>query len=188
VSEFADEIINDASERMSRAVEHAQSDFSSVRTGRATPALVEKLRVNYYGTEVPLQQLAGFSIPEARVLVVQPYDKTALAAVEKAIQMSDLGINPGNDGEKIRLVFPPLTTERRQELVKVVKQMAEDGKISIRNLRRSARHDLEAMQKDGDISEDDLDRYERSLDKLTSAKTDDIDRAFRAKETELLEV
>lgn len=188
MSEFADEIIKDASERMQRAVEHAQGEFSSVRTGRATPALVEKLRVDYYGTEVPLQQLAGFSVPEARMLIVQPYDKTSLAAIEKAIQMSDLGINPGNDGDKIRLVFPPLTAERRQELVKVVKQMAEDGRIAIRNLRRSARQDLEAMEKDGEISEDELERYEKSLDRVTNSSTDEVDRAVKAKEAELLEI
>lgn len=188
MSEFADEIVQDASERMRSAVEHAQGQFASVRTGRATPALVEKLKVDYYGTEVPLQQLAGFSVPEARVLIVQPYDKSSIGDIEKAIQMSDLGINPGNDGDKIRLVFPPLTTERRQELVKVVKSMAEDGKIALRNLRRSARQDLEAMEKDGDLSEDELDRYEKRLDQLTSASVDEIDVALKAKEAELLEV
>lgn len=188
MSEFADEIANDAAERMRGAVEHAQGQYSTVRTGRATPALVEKLRVDYYGTDVPLQQLAGFSVPEARVLVVQPYDKSAIGAIEKAIQMSDLGINPGNDGDKIRLIFPPLTAERRQELVKVVRSMAEDGRIAVRNLRRSARQDLEAMEKDGELSEDELDRYEKRLDQMTSSSVDEIDRAVKAKEAELLEV
>ena len=188
MSEFADEIVQDAGERMRGAVEHAQGQFASVRTGRATPALVEKLKVDYYGTEVLLQQLAGFSVPEARVLIVQPYDKGSIGDIEKAIQMSDLGINPGNDGDKIRLVFPPLTTERRQELVKVVKSMAEDGKIALRNLRRSARQDLEAMEKDGELSEDELGRYEKTLDQMTSSSVDEVDVALKAKEAELLEV
>ena len=188
MSEFAEEIVNDASERMDRAVEHTQGDFGSVRTGRATPALVEKLRVDYYGAEVPLQQLAGFNVPEARVLVIQPYDQTSLASIEKAIQASDLGINPGNDGDKIRLVFPPLTEERRRDLVRIVRQQAEDGKVAIRNLRRSARQDLEAMEKDKEISSDELDRFEKDLDKHTQSHVDAIDVALKAKESELLEV
>jgi ribosome recycling factor len=188
VSEFAEEIITDAAERMGRAVEHTQGDFGSVRTGRATPALVEKLRVDYYGSEVPLQQLAGFSVPEARILVIQPYDATSLAAIERAIMASDLGINPGNDGDKIRLVFPPLTEERRRDLVKIVRQKAEEGKISIRNLRRSARHDLEAMEKDKEISSNELQRFENELDKHTQANVASIDAALKAKEQELLDV
>ena len=188
MSEFAEEIIKDAAERMTRAVEHTLGDFGSVRTGRATPALVEKLRVDYYGAEVPLQQLAGFNVPEARVLVIQPYDASSMAAIEKAIQMSDLGINPGNDGDKIRLVFPPLTEERRRDLVRVVRQQAEDGRISIRNLRRSARQDLEAMEKDKEISADELDRFEKELDRHTQSHVENIDEALKAKEQELLEV
>ncbi len=188
MSEFAEEIISDALERMHGAVAHAQGDFSSVRTGRATPALVEKLRVDYYGTEVPLQQLAGFSVPEARMLIIQPYDKGAIVDIERAIQMSDLGINPGNDGDKIRLIFPPLTAERRQELVKVVKHMAEEGRVAVRNVRRSARHDLEAMQKDGELSEDELRRYEDQLEAKTAGFVEDIDTALKHKEAELLEV
>jgi len=188
VSEFAEEIVSDAAERMDRAVEHAQGLFGSVRTGRATPALVEKLRVDYYGAEVPLQQLAGFNVPEARVLMIQPYDVASLPAIEKAVQASDLGINPGNDGDKIRLVFPPLTEERRRDLVKVVRNQAEDGKIAIRNLRRSARQDLEAMEKDKEISSDELDRFEKELDRHTQARVESIDAALKAKEAELLEV
>lgn len=182
------EISKDAGERMSRAVEHTRDEFSTVRTGRATPALVEKLRVEYYGSEVPLQQLAGFNVPEARVLVIAPYDRGAVGAIERAIQHSDLGINPSNDGTVLRLVFPPLTEERRRDLVKVVKQMAEDGRVAIRNLRRSARQDLEALEKDKEISSDELDRAEKDLDRLTQAKVDDIDAALTAKEHELLEV
>ena len=188
MSEFAEEVITDAAERMGRAVEHTQGDFGSVRTGRATPALVEKLRVDYYGAEVPLQQLAGFNVPEARVLVIQPYDASSLAAIEKAIQASDLGINPGNDGDKIRLVFPPLTEERRRDLVKIVRHQAEDGKISIRNLRRSARQDLEAMEKDKEISSDELDRFQNELEKHTQTNVAAIDTALKAKEQELLDI
>src|SRR5436309_13991758 len=133
---------------MGKAVAHTQSEFSAVRTGRATPALVEKLRVDYYGSEVPLQQLAGFNVPEARLLVIQPYDKNSLRAIEKAIQNSDLGINPSNDGQVIRLSFPQLTEERRKDLVKVVKHKAEDGRVAARNLRRAARHELGGLAKE----------------------------------------
>src|SRR5689334_3432178 len=131
--------VDEARERMQKAVAHLRDEFASVRTGRATPALVEKLRVDYYGSEVPLQQLAGFSVPEARVLVIAPYDKGALKAIEKAIQASDLGVNPSNDGALIRLTFPELTTDRRKELVKVVKKLAEDARVAVRNVRRSIR-------------------------------------------------
>jgi len=180
-------VLDDARERMSRAVVHTRADFSNIRTGRAAPALVEKLPVEYYGSEVPLQQLAGFSVPEARMLVITPYDKGAMSAIEKAIQRSDLGLNPSNDGHSIRLSFPPLTTERRKEFVKVVKGMAEDGRVTVRNVRRSGRHDLEAMQKDGELSEDDLARAEKELDKLTQAAEAEIDAALGHKEQELLE-
>src|SRR5213596_1402224 len=131
---------------MTKAVTHTQSEFAGVRTGRASPALVERLKVEYYGTDVPLQQLAGFNVPEARLLVIQPYDKGALKAIEKAIQHSDLGINPSNDGQVIRLVWPQLTEERRREMVKVVKHKAEEGRVAVRQVRRTARHDLEALE------------------------------------------
>lgn len=180
-------VLDDAREKMGRAVQHARADFSSIRTGRAAPALVEKIPVDYYGSEVPIQQLAGFSVPEARMLVISPYDKSAMGAIEKAIRSSDLGLNPSNDGNNIRLTFPPLTAERRKDLVKLVKRMAEDGKTSIRNLRRAARHDLEALEKDGDLSEDELARAEKELDKITHAQEADIDGAFQQKEQELLE-
>src|SRR5215203_1481099 len=143
---------------MHKAVEHTQVEFSGVRTGRASPSFVEKLTVDYYGSEVPLQQIAGFSVPEARMLVIQPYDAGSIKAIEKAIQHSDLGLNPSNDGKVIRLSFPPLTAERRKEYVKLVKQMAETGRVAVRNVRRSARHDLEAFKKDGELSEDELER------------------------------
>jgi ribosome recycling factor len=186
--ESIDEVLFEATEKMDKAVGHTQSEFSTVRTGRATPALVERIKVDYYGTEVPLQQLAGFSVPEARLLVVQPYDKSSIGAIEKAIQHSDLGINPNNDGQVIRLVFPQLTEERRKELVKVVKHMAEDGKVAIRNVRRHARHQLESMEKDGAISVDELDRAEKEMEKVTHGYVEEIDRMLHTKEQELLEV
>jgi len=180
--------LEDCRERMHKAVEHARADLASVRTGRATPVLVEKLKVDYYGTEVPLQQLAGFSVPEPRVLVVSPYDKGALKAIEKALSASDLGINPSNDGSVIRLVFPELTTERREELVKVVRHRAEEGRVAVRNVRRSVRHDLEAFEKEGDISSDELDRAEKDLDKVTHELVSEVDRLLAAKEKELREL
>lgn len=173
---------------MQRAVEHTQTEYATVRTGRATPALVEKLKVNYYGVEVPLQQLAGFSVPEARVLVVQPFDRGSMDAISKALMNSDLGINPSNDGEVLRLVFPPLTEERRRDLVRVVKQMAEDGRVAVRNLRRSARQDLDALEKDKEISSDDKERFSKELDRFTQHAVNEIDRALNAKEQELLEI
>jgi ribosome recycling factor len=178
----------DAMERMAHAVEHTQSQFSTVRTGRATPALVEKLLVHYYGADVPLQQLAGFSVPEARLLVVKPHDRSSMTAIEKAIRDSDLGVNPNNDGVVIRLNFPPLTEERRREFVKVVKHMAEDGRVAVRNVRRDTRKHLEHAEKDGDISVDDLDRAEKELEKITHEHVDEIDKALARKEHELLEV
>jgi ribosome recycling factor len=181
-------VLDEARDKMAKAVGHARSEFTGVRTGRAAPALVEKLPVDYYGTEVPLQQIAGFTVPEARMLVISPYDKSALGAIEKAIQQSALGLAPSNDGTIIRLNFPPLTEERRKELVRLVKHMAEEGRVSIRHARRSARHDLEALEKDGDISADDLARAEKELDKLTHRYEADVDSALEHKEQELLEV
>jgi ribosome recycling factor len=181
-------VLEEARERMEKAVSHARSDFAGVRTGRATPVLVEKMLVDYYGSDVPLQQLAGFTIPEARLLVISPYDKSSIGAIEKAIQQSDLGLTPSNDGTVIRLNFPPLTEERRKDLVRVVKHMAEDGRVAIRNLRRAGRHELGAFEKDGDISADDLARAEKELDKLTHQYEAEIDRALEHKEQELLEI
>ncbi|MCU1463516.1 MAG: frr [Acidimicrobiales bacterium] len=183
-----DDVLLETADRMAKAIEHTQSDFSTVRTGRATPALVEKLKVDYYGSEVPMQQLAGFSVPEARLLVIQPYDKGAMKAIEKAIQNSDLGINPSNDGQVIRLVFPQLTEERRKDMVKVVKHKAEEGRVTVRNLRRSARHELEALEKDHEISSDELERAEKELEKLTHEHVAEIDKLLQHKEHELLEV
>jgi ribosome recycling factor len=186
--ELIEMILEEAREKMANAVVHTKSDFSSVRTGRASPALVEKLAVNYYGSEVPMQQLASFSVPEARQLVITPFDKGSMEALEKAIQNADLGLNPSNDGEVMRLIFPPLTEERRKELVRVVRGMSEEGKVALRNSRRSARHDLEALQKDGDASQDEVQRAEKLLDERTHSQEAVIDGALEAKETELLEV
>lgn len=180
--------LEDAREKMRRALEHAKGEFASIRTGRAAPGLVEKLKVDYYGAEVPLQQLAGVTVSEARVLLVNPYDKGSLKAIEKAIQLSDLGINPSNDGSAIRLVFPQLTAERRKELVKVVKQRAEDGRVAVRAVRRATRHDLEQLEHAGEISSDDLDWAEKELEKLTHELIAELDRLLAHKEQELLEV
>ena len=180
-------VLDDARDKMRKAVEHTRVDFSSVRTGRAAPALVEKILVDYYGSEVPLQQIAGFQVPEGRMLVISPYDKTSLGPIEKAIQQSDLGLNPSNDGQVIRLTFPQLTAERRKEFVKLVKGMAEDGRVAIRNARRAARHDLDALAKDNDATEDEVARAEKELDKLTHAQEAEIDKALEQKEQELLE-
>ena len=181
-------VLDDARDKMAKAVAHARADFTGVRTGRAAPALVEKLPVDYYGTEVPLQQIAGFTVPEARLLVISPYDKGSMGAIEKAIQQSNLGLAPSNDGQVIRLAFPQLTEERRRELVRVVKGMAEEGRVRIRHARRAARHDLEALEKDGDISADDLTWAEKELDKLTHELEAQVDAALQHKEQELLEV
>jgi ribosome recycling factor len=183
-----EETLLDAMDKMDRAVEHVQGQFGSVRTGRATPALVERLLVEYYGAPVPLQQLAAIQVPEARMLMIKPHDRGALGAVEKAIRDSDLGVAPNNDGVVIRLNLPQLTEERRREYVKVVKNMAEDGRIAVRNIRRDARKHLEAFEKDGEISKDDLERAEKELDKVTHEHVEKIDRAVGRKEDELLEV
>jgi ribosome recycling factor len=180
--------LSESHEKMMKAVEHLRDEFGAVRTGRATPALVEKLRVEAYGSEVPMQQVAGFSVPEPRVLVISPYDKGNLKAIEKAIAHSDLGVNPSNDGQIVRITFPELTTERRKDLVKVVKGKAEEARVSVRNVRRSVRQELEHQAKDGDISDDDLARLEKELEKVTHDVIAEIDRVLEHKEKELLEV
>jgi ribosome recycling factor len=180
-------VLDEATEKMGRAVAHARAEFSGVRTGRAAPGLIEKLMVDVYGAAVPLQQVANISVPEARMLVVSPYDKTSMNAIEKAIRNSDLGLNPSSDGQVIRLNFPPLTADRRKDLVKLVKHMAEEGRVAVRNVRRSARHDLDGLEKDGDLSQDELQRAEKELDKLTHAQEAEIDAALQHKEQELLE-
>lgn len=180
--------VDEAKDKMHKAVLHLQDEFAGIRTGRATPALVEKLKVDYYGSEVPLQQLAGFSVPEPRVLVIAPYDKGAMKAIEKAIQSSDLGVNPSNDGAVVRLTFPELTTDRRKDLVKVAKKQAEDAKVAVRNVRRHIRQELEHGEKEGELSRDELDRIEKELEKLTHDVVGEIDTLLGHKEKELLEV
>ncbi len=185
---YVDAVLADTKEKMDRAIAHSREDFASVRTGRASPALIEKLKVDYYGTEVPLQQIAGISVPEAKMMVVTPYDKNALKGIERAIQTSDLGINPSSDGTVIRLVFPDLNEERRKDLVKQVHHKAEEGRVAVRNVRRAARKDLEALEKDGDITTDELDRAEKELEKVTHDHVAEIDRMLQTKEQELLSV
>lgn len=183
-----DMILLESEERMEKAVAHARHEFSTIRTGRPSPALVERIVVDYYGTEVPLQQLASFSVPEAQLLVIAPFDKGAMESIEKAIQLADLGLTPSNDGVVLRLNFPPLTEERRRDLVKVVRNMAEDGRIAVRNARRSGRQDLEQLGKDGDASDDDVVRAEKQIDGLTQQSETAINDALAAKEQELMEV
>src|SRR5947209_6041264 len=180
--------VADCKDKMHKAVVHLQDEFSAIRTGRAAPAIVEKLKVDYYGSEVPLQQLAGFTVPEPRVLVISPYDKSSIKAIEKSIQSSDLGVNPSNDGQVIRLTFPELTQERRKEYVKVAKKKAEDARIAVRNVRRHVRQELEQQAKDGETSDDEVERIEKELEKVTHELIAEVDRLLEHKERELLEV
>jgi ribosome recycling factor len=181
-------VVDETREKMAKAIEHVRSEMGNVRTGRASSALLEPLVVDYYGTPTPLRQLAGFSVPDAMLLVITPYDKGSLADIERAIKGSDLGINPTNDGNVIRLAFPSLTEERRKELVKVVRHKAEEGKVAVRNLRRDGRKDLEALQKDGSLSTDELERVEKDVEKMTHEQVGTIDRLLSQKEQELLQV
>lgn len=180
-------ILSDLEDRMRKAVSVTKEDFSGVRTGRAAPALVERLRIDYYGAETPLQALANVSVPDNRTLLVNVYDQNAVGSIEKAIRNSDLGLNPSTDGNVIRLNFPPLSAERRKELVKLVKHKAEEHRVSIRNLRHKGKKDLEHLEHDGDISEDDLRRAEKALQTLTDKYVASIDDLFKHKEQELLE-
>src|SRR5258707_2435498 len=181
-------VIDDCHDKMRKAVTHLQSEFAAVRTGGASSALVEKLRIDAYGSEVPLQQIAGFGVPEPRVLTISPYDKTPLKAIEKAIQQSDLGVNPSNDGEIIRMTFPELTEETRKSMVKLAHKRAEEGRVAVRNARRHARQELEHLEKDGEISKDDLDRAEKDLEKRTHEVVAEIDEMLKHKEQELVTV
>jgi ribosome recycling factor len=183
-----DEVLSEADQKMKRAVAHTQDEFAGVRTGRASPLLVEKLKVDYYGAETLLQQLAGFSVPEPRMLVISPYDRNAISNIEKAIRASDLGLNPSNDGHVIRLLFPQLTQERRKELVKLVHHRAEEGRVAVRNIRRSSRDDLEVLESEAEISIDELRRAEKKLQEITDRHVHEIDEALKKKEQELLEV
>ena len=183
------EILATANEKMSKAIDAAKEDFGNVRTGRANPQLFQKVMVDYYGTPTPLAQLAQLANPEARTIVITPYDKSALKAIEAAVRsMPNLDANPQNDGNLIRVVLPDLTEERRKEYVKVVKNMSEEGRVAVRNVRRDARKSLETAEKDGEISKDDLERAEKELEKITHDHVEAIDKALARKEHELLEV
>ncbi|MCY3968036.1 MAG: ribosome recycling factor [bacterium] len=187
-SDLTDLAIQEAQERMDGAVSRARQQFASVRTGRASSALFERFMVDYHGTDVPLKQLVSFSVPEPQLLVISPFDKSSIPSIERAIVQADIGINPSNDGSVVRLAFPPLTEERRRELVKLVKQMAEEGRVAIRNSRRGTRHDIDQLQKDGEISEDVVARANKELDQLTHAREKLINDALSVKEQELLEI
>jgi ribosome recycling factor len=181
-------ILKDADSKMSKAVEVAKDDFASIRTGRANPSLFNKIMVDYYGTYTALSQLASIQVPEARMAVIAPFDKGAMAAIEKAIRESDLGVNPGNDGVVIRINFPQLTEERRKEFIKVAKGKSEDSKVSMRNIRRAAKEAIEKLEKDGHIGKDDLSRGEKELEKITSDHVAKVDELLKHKEVELLEI
>ena len=187
-NELVDMVMEDTRERMVRALDHVKVEFASVRTGRATPSLIENLMVDYYGADTPLRQLANFSVPEPRLLVVSPFDKGAMAAIEKAISTADLGLNPSNDGIIIRLTFPSLTEERRKAFVKIVRTKAEEGKVALRAVRRHARQELEALEKDQGLSSDDIEHLEKVLDKMTQDEVAAVDALLAHKEQELLEV
>src|SRR5438270_9919912 len=183
-----DELLDDAGERMVKTVESAKHEFATVRTGRASPALLARVVVDYYGAPTPLNQLATISAPEARLITVQPYDKSSIKAIEKAINESDVGLNPSNDGNVVRLVVPELTEERRRELVKVVRHLAEEGRVAIRNVRRDTMHQLRELKAEGEASSDDEHRAEVELQKLTDGRVSDLDGVLKAKEKEILEV
>lgn len=184
-----DQILKSSAEKMDKALESAKDDFATVRTGRANPQLFQKIMVDYYGTMTPLSQLASLQNPEARTIVITPYDKSALGAIEKALRdVPNLGANPTNDGNLIRVSLPELTEERRKEFVKLVKTKAEDHRVSVRNIRRKGNDDLEALKKDGQAGDDDIARAEKELDAITKAHVDAIDDALKRKEAELLEV
>ena len=180
--------LKDAEHKMERAVEVTKEEFTGVRTGRATPAILNRVTVDYYGAPTPLNQLASFSVPEPRLLVIQPFDRNVMAQIERAIMQSDLGLTPSNDGNVIRLAFPQLTEERRKELIKLVHPRAEEGRVAVRNVRRHTKDELEGLQKNGEIGEDDLARAEKELQKLTDKYVAEIDQMLERKEHELTEV
>jgi ribosome recycling factor len=183
-----DEIIRDATHRMDQAVAKVAEDFGTIRTGRANPQLLNRVMVDYYGQPTPLQQLANFAVPEPRILLVNPFDKNSVDQIEKAIRDSDLGLNPSNDGSTIRCVFPELTEERRREYIKLAKNAAEDGRIAVRNVRRSARDAMQKLEDDGEVGADEHDRYTKQLEELTAKHVAQIDKLLQQKEQELLEV
>lgn len=182
------DIISDASQKMKGAVEHAREEFGAIRTGRAHPAMFNKIMVDYYGAPTPLQQLATFQVPEARTVLISPFDRGSMAAIEKSIRDSDLGVNPANDGNVIRVVMPQLSEERRRDYVKLARTKAEEAKVAVRNIRRHANDSVKALVKDKEIGEDDARGAEKQLDGVTKKNVDSIDELLKAKEAELLEV
>ncbi|HEX5562606.1 MAG TPA: ribosome recycling factor [Nocardioidaceae bacterium] len=180
--------LNDADTKMGKAVEVAREDFAAIRTGRANPSMFHRLTADYYGSPTPLQQLASFTAPEPRVIIISPYDGGSLTAIEKAIRDSDLGVNPTDDGKTIRVTLPELTEERRKDYIKMARAKAEDGRVSVRNIRRSAKQALEKLEKDGEVGKDDVTGAEKRLDGITKKHVDEIDEMLRHKESELLEV
>ena len=188
MSEMTDELLADAKERMSKSVEATITQFGTVRTGRANPHLLDRIMVDYYGAQTPLKQLATLSAPEARLLTVTPYDKTAMKFIEKAIRDSDLGLNPSNDGNVMRLAVPELTEERRRDLVKMTRHIAEEGRIGIRNARRDVMHDLRELKNEGEVGADEEKRAESELQKLTDEMVAELDNHLKTKEAEILEV
>ena len=180
--------LNEADSKMSKAVEVTREDFAAIRTGRANPSMFHKLTADYYGSPTPLQQLASFSAPEPRVIIISPFDQSAMSAIEKSIRDSDLGVNPTDDGKTIRVTLPELTEERRKDYIKMAKGKAEDGRVAVRNLRRTAKQGLEKLEKDGEAGKDDVTGAEKRLDSITKKHTDEIDEMLKHKEAELLEV
>lgn len=182
------DVLREADGKMSKSVDSTREEFAAIRAGRAHPSMFSKIMVDYYGSPTPLQQLASFTAPEARVILIQPYDMGAMGNVEKAIRDSDLGVNPSNDGKVLRCNFPELTEERRKEYIKVARAKAEDGRVSVRNIRRTAKQGLEKLEKDGEVGKDDVTGAEKRLDGMTKKHTDEIDEMLKNKESELLEV
>jgi ribosome recycling factor len=178
----------EASEKMDKAIGVLKDELGGIRTGRATPALLNRIVIDYYGTQVPIQQLASFSVPEPRTLMISPFDKNAISSMEKALMASDLGITPGNDGSVIRLSFPPLTEERRKELIKLVHHRGEEARVAVRNIRRHSKDEMEKLEREGGISEDDLVRSEKELQKLTDKHIASIDEVVAHKDAELKEI
>jgi ribosome recycling factor len=188
MSELTDELIADARERMGKSVESTQSEFGSVRTGRASPQMLDRVTVDYYGAPTPLKQLATINVPEARLLTIQPFDKSSMKAIEKGIIDAQLGMAPSNDGNIMRLVVPELTEERRREFVKMARAIAEEGRVAIRNVRRDVMHDLRELRDEGEVGADDEHRAEVELQKLTDEKIAELDAILKGKEAEILEV
>jgi ribosome recycling factor len=185
---MAKQVLTQAEEKMEKAIGALKRELSTLRAGRANPSLLERIQVDYYGTPTPINQMAGITVPEARLLVIQPYDKSVMGDIEKAILKSDLGLTPSNDGQVIRIAIPPLTEERRKELVKLVKKFGEEAKVALRNIRRDANDDLKKLEKDAEITEDELRRYNDDVQKLTDKFTAEVDSVTSNKEKEIMEV